>query len=175
MKIKYLLISSFLMFNFWGCNNSSKKGKMKDLPHVNWGKRRGIPPTTNTKGASYLSVYSEIYSKKEINTYDLATTISIRNINKKDTVYITQANYFDTMGGLIKNYVTSPVYVAPMETLEIVLLPRDISGNTGGTGGNIVFDWSIPEKAKAPLFEAVMISVYGQQGLSFRTEGVRVE
>ena len=58
-----------------------------------------------------------------------------------------------------------------METVEIVI---DQDDNEGGTGANFIFDWKIKPDTNEPLFEAVMISTYGQQGLSFTTTGIRL-
>jgi len=58
-----------------------------------------------------------------------------------------------------------------METAEIIIDERD---KTGGTGANFLFDWNKNPDINSPIFEAVMISTYGQQGLSFTTQGVEV-
>jgi len=59
-----------------------------------------------------------------------------------------------------------------METLEIVIAELD---KKGGTGGNLIFEWGKKKTTSPPLFEAVMIATYGQQGLSFTTQGKRIE
>ena len=66
---------------------------------------------------------------------------------------------------------TGPIYVLPLETIEIVIEDRDIEG---GSGANFVFEWAMKNKKNPPLFEAVMISTYGDQGLSFTTRGIPV-
>jgi len=45
----------------------------------------------------------------------------------------------------------------------------------GGTGANFIFEWSVKDSIAEPLFEGVMISTSGQQGLSFTSKGVRIE
>ena len=124
-----------------------------------------------TNGQTYLSVYSQIYSQSEMKTHNLTVTVSMRNINMEDTVFITKAEYFDTKGKSIRDYVTLPIYIAPMETVEIII---DQNDKQGGTGANFVFDWKIQKTSNPPLFEGVMISTYGQQGLSFTTQGVLI-
>lgn len=123
-------------------------------------------------GETYLSVYSEIYMLSEVRTYDLTVTVSMRNTNKRDTIYMKSAEYYDTKGNLIRNYFEQPIFIAPMETVEIVI---DENDRTGGTGANFMFDWWIKPGTHEPLFEGVMISTSGQQGLSFVTHGKRVE
>ncbi|CAH0999188.1 hypothetical protein LEM8419_00485 [Neolewinella maritima] len=139
-----------------------------------WAARRATLPadTTLASGATYLSSYSQIYTETEHRLFDLTGTISIRNINLRDTVYITRAAYFGTGGQLVRDYFQDPIHLGPMETVSIIIDMRD---RTGGTGDNFYFEWSTPRDVHEPLFEGVYISTYGQQGLSFSTRGVRVE
>jgi hypothetical protein len=59
-----------------------------------------------------------------------------------------------------------------LETAEIII---DEVDDSGGTGSNFIFEWKIPQNCQAPLFEGVMSSTMGQQGLSFTTEAKRIE
>ena len=123
-------------------------------------------------GKTYLSVYSQVYSLSEHKTHNLTVTASIRNISLKDTIYITKAEYFDTHAKPIHTYFDKPIYLAPLETVEIVI---DEVDQAGGTGANFIFDWKTKPDSTEPFFEGIMISTYGQQGLSFTTEGKRIE
>ncbi len=123
-------------------------------------------------GKTYLSVYSRIYSISEERMHDLTVTVSLRNTSSDDTIYVLDAKYYDTQGELVRHYFDQPVFLSPMETVEIVIREKDI---IGGTGGNFLFSWAEPERASPPLFEAVMISTLGKQGLSFTTQGVEVK
>ncbi len=120
---------------------------------------------------TYLPVYSHIYHMREHRTYDLTITVSIRNVSMTDTLYLDQADYYNTIGNKIREYIKKPIYVLPLETIEIVIEDRDIEG---GSGANFVFEWAMKNKKNPPLFEAVMISTYGDQGLSFTTRGIPV-
>ncbi len=148
--------------------------EISSIDPVNWENRKiEIPnPDSLASGTTYLSVYSQIYSQTEHRTHDLTATISLRNVNRKDTVYIEQAVYYDTHGTPLRSYFERPIFIAPMETVEIVI---DEIDREGGTGANFLFDWRAPSTSNAPLFEAVMISTSGQQGLSFTTQGVDIE
>jgi len=123
------------------------------------------------QGKTYLPVYSHIYHIQEHRTFDLTITISIRNVSMTDSVYILKADYYNTIGNNIRQYLKSPIFLNPMETVEIIIEEQDIEG---GSGANFVFDWAMENDINPPLFEAVMISTYGQQGLSFTTRGVRL-
>ena len=59
-----------------------------------------------------------------------------------------------------------------METLDIVIDEDDVSG---GTGSNFIFDWQTPKDCPEPIFEAVMSSTVGSQGLSFTTQAKRID
>ncbi len=123
------------------------------------------------QGKTYLPVYSHIYHIHEHRTFDLTITISIRNISLTDSVYILKADYFNTVGENIRQYVKKPIYLNPLETIEIVIEEQDIAG---GSGANFIFDWATTNGKNQPLFEAVMISTAEQQGLSFTTRGVQI-
>ena len=66
-----------------------------------------------------------------------------------------------------------PIFITPMETINIVIYQTD---NAGGTGANFLVNWTLNDKAaNPPLIEAVMKSTAGQQGISFTTRGVIME
>lgn len=139
---------------------------------VNWDSKRIQLDESDSlvQGSSYLSIYSAIYQRSEGLTYELTTTVSIRNISSTDSIFIRRADYFNTQGDLIRTYVDEPVFVKPLETIEIII---DEADKTGGTGANFIFEWATRNSVHEPFFEAVMISTTGQQGLSFTTQGIR--
>lgn len=157
----------FILF-FASCDEQRKKNFIEP---VNWEERRAsVERIADLKQASsYLSVYSEIYQFSDRQTYDLTATISMRNISSTDTMFIMKADYYNTHGDLIRSYIQKPVYIKPMETIEVVIGQED---KEGGTGANFIFNWATTPTAHAPVFEAVMISTSGQQGLSFTTQGI---
>ncbi|MCM4155517.1 hypothetical protein DHD80_05835 [Gramella sp. AN32] len=166
---KFFLISLFLI----SCEKKQKEDP--EPPHSFELRGREIKLNAEdslNSGSTYLSVYSQIYSLSEHRTHDLTATISMRNINLQDTVYISKADYYDTHGNLISSFINENILLKPMETLEIVIEEVDKSG---GTGANFVFDWQAKDNVHAPYFEAVMISTSGKQGLSFTTQGVKIK
>jgi len=143
-----------------------------DITPINWNKRIAkIDPTDSLIiGSSYLSIYSEIYSVTEHRSINLTATVSLRNINSKDTIFITKSDYYNTEGTLIRDYHKEPLYLKPLETIEIVIDEKDTHG---GSGANFIFEWACPKNSHEPVFDAVMISTSGQQGISFTTQGVK--
>lgn len=168
VKMKFILVWILTVILF-ACNQPKETVK---LPTINWEKRSAQKTELEslTMGSTYLSVYSEIYQITENRTYHLTVTVSMRNISSQDSVYIFSTKYYNTKGDLIRTYFDKPIYIAPLETVEIVINEGD---KEGGTGGNFVFEWASPNPINEPHFEAVMISTTGQQGLSFTTRGIK--
>lgn len=141
---------------------------------INWSKRSVNYKISDSlkAGKTYLSVYSQVYSQTEHTTHNLTATISMRNTSSTDTLYILHAEYFDTAGKSIRNYTKDKIFVAPMESIAIVI---EEDNREGGTGGNFIFDWKINKETSEPIFEGVFISTKGQQGLSFVSQGKTIE
>jgi hypothetical protein len=161
-----IAISAILLISF-SCENNKE---ISSVHETNW-KKRTVNHTLSdslVQGKTYLSVYSQIYSQTEHRELSLTATVSLRNININDTVFIDKATYYNTHGEAIRNYFKKPIFIAPMETVEIVIDELD---EEGGTGANFLFNWRILPESTEPFFESVMISTSGQQGISFTTQG----
>lgn len=154
-----------------GCQ---KHKEISSINPENWSKR--IVDISNKDslehGKSYLSVYSQIYSISQHQKFNLTCMISLRNTSDIDTIYLLKAEYFDTHGTSIRSYFKGPIYMAPLETVEIIIDEKDI---TGGTGANFIVEWKTPKGCSEPLFEGVMNSLQGTQGLSFITQAKRIK
>lgn len=163
-----LIVLIFLIFS--ACQGEEEQEYVTD---VDWeSKYSTVTDYDNyVRGKTYLPVYSHIYHRYKNLKIDLTITISIRNISSIDTIYILDADYFNTDGNKIRRYLKKPVFLKPMETIEIIIEEED---REGGSGANFVFDWAKKIDNNLPLFEAVMISTIGPQGLSFSTRGVPV-
>lgn len=167
MKRLSYFLSGLLVLALTSCSKTVEEDSYHTL---DWDSRKvEVSPDSLISGSSYLSVYSEIYSNTEARTVALTATISIRNINDHDTLYIERADLFDSNGKKVYSFTDRPVQVLPLETLELIV---DQTNHQGGSGGNMIFDWSAPMGSIGPYFEAVMISTSGQQGIAFRTEGI---
>lgn len=166
--MKNLFLSIFIGLLFVSC---AKEPKQSAINPINWKKRSiNLNDSLLFKGSSYLSVYSEIYSQSDHRVHSLTVTVSMKNISSTDSTFILKADYFDTEGNLIRTYFDKPIFLKPLETIEIVISEKDTEG---GTGGNFIFEWASRTEKSEPLFEGVMISTSGQQGLSFTTQGIK--
>ncbi len=168
--MKVLLVLVFAGIIITSCSEREAK---KALPQLNLEERSAVirPADSLIQGKSYLPVYSQIYHYKSNETVDLTITTSLKNVSPRDTVYILRADLYNSVGTEVRSYTNEPFYLAPLETLDIIIEELD---KEGGTGGNFIFEWAIAEERNPPLFEAVMISTLGQQGISFTSRAVRI-
>ncbi len=170
MKILWLFLSVLAL----GCSQKEESGTVaqRDIHQEDWSKRAANIAETDPLvfGKTYLSVYSEMYSYSQKQKYSMTGMISMRNVSEKDTIYLLRADYYDTVGAKIRAYFNHPVYLRPMETVEIVIAHEDVEG---GTGSNFLFEWKTPPGCPEPLFEGVMNSMQGNRGVAFVTQGIR--
>ncbi|MDD4984255.1 MAG: DUF3124 domain-containing protein [Dehalococcoidales bacterium] len=120
----------------------------------------------------YVPIYSSIFHYTESRTYELASTLSVHNIDLNNPIKVVRADYFDTNGGMIRAYVTDTLVLKPLQTVQIVIREDDKSG---GTGANFIVEWASESEVASPIVEAVMISTSGQQGISFTAAGRVIE
>lgn len=167
MKYTLILILALII----GCNQAETP---VDIDEENWSKRAIDISKIDSLifGQSYLSVYSQMYSFTQHKKYNLTGMVSLRNVSESDTIYLTKADYFNTHGTKVRTYFDYPIFVLPMETLEIVIAQKDVEG---GTGSNFLIDWVIPADCPEPLFEGVMNSIEGNQGVSFTTHAKKIK
>lgn len=176
MKTHRLIAVSLTWFCLFviSCDPPLKAPLITSIPEHDW-ERRQVDLSSRDSllaGSTYLSSYSEIYVQSQYSKMTLTGTISMRNINTKDSIFIEKAIYHKTDGTNIRSYFDKPVFLAPLETLEIIIGANDLEG---GTGDNFVFEWRKLEGTHDPFFEGVFITDYGQQGISFTTRGIRIE
>lgn len=50
------------------------------------------------QGQTYLPIYSHIYHIYDQRTFDLTATVSIRNISPSDSLFLLNADYYNTVG-----------------------------------------------------------------------------
>ncbi|WP_372752576.1 DUF3124 domain-containing protein [Labilibaculum sp.] len=168
--MKKILGSLLIIVFLFSCE---KEKEVSSINQKNWDKRRAVITQFDSlkQGKTYLPLYSQIYHNHEHKSFDLTVTVSIRNVSPNDSIYILKAEYFNTKGQEIREYFQKPIFLKPLETIEIIIDEED---KEGGSGANFIFDWAVKKKSMSPLFEAVMISTYGQQGLSFSTRGIEI-
>jgi hypothetical protein len=116
----------------------------------------------------YVPVYSHIYQQDRKRTFNLTTTLSIRNADPYRSLTLSKVNYFDSKGKLVQQYVNSDVEIAPLASTSYVIEERDLRG---GVGANFLVSWKAEEAVFPPVIEAINISTSNQQGISFLSVG----
>ncbi len=170
--IRYIFF--FMVLVLTACNDNEKMSSFAD---INWKAKavdrdKLVGNDTLEHGSSYLSVYPLIFNVDENKMQALTATVSMRNTSDEDTLYVSSARYYNTKGEMIRMYFDFPIQLLPLETDHIIINHTD---NLGGTGANFIFEWAKKTETTDPIFEAVMLSTYGQQGISFTTQGVRIK
>jgi hypothetical protein len=172
-----------MIFTIWGENSLRPCNKIKILQCifllslfalfltpvalVQAGERQ---PTTLSAGqALYVPAYSHIYHGNQEKPLLLSVTLSLRNIDRKNSISITTIDYFDTAGKLIKHYLDAPVVLGPLGSTRYIVAERD---TLGGSGANFIVEWKSDKPVNPPIAETVMIGTQSQLGISFTSRGV---
>ena len=112
----------------------------------------------------YVPVYSHIYHDGG-RPYLLETTLSIRNVDPNEPLYVSAVDYYDTRGKLTKRHVDRLLRMQPLETMSFLIERRDVGG---GAGANFIVEWHAETKTTSPpLIEAVMVGRSGTNAISF--------
>jgi len=120
----------------------------------------------------YVPIYSEIYSETKNTKFLLTATLSIRNTSMTDSIFISAIDYFNTSGDLVRRLLNKNISLKPLETIDYVIEEKDV---TGGTGANFIIIWSAKRIDLKPIFQGIMISTNGQQGISYITNGISIK
>ncbi|TWU29353.1 DUF3124 domain-containing protein [Bythopirellula polymerisocia] len=119
----------------------------------------------------YVPAYSHIYHQ-DGKPHLLTITLSVRNTSLDHEIILTSVRYFDTEGKEIKQYLESPLSLAPLATTAFLVERDDTSG---GSGANFLVEWISKEPVTQPVIEAVMIDTSAQQGISFARSGTVIK
>ncbi|MEM0993954.1 MAG: DUF3124 domain-containing protein [Bacteroidota bacterium] len=120
----------------------------------------------------YIPIYSELYydGSQDI-TFHMTSTLSIRNTSLRDTIYVEDIDYYDTDGKLIYKYLDATLVLTPMQSIEYIIEKDE---NVRGTGANFIVNWGARHEGVKPLFQGIMASIRGRQGVTLITDGVSV-
>jgi hypothetical protein len=129
------------------------------------------PPVTSKGQTLYLPVYSHVWhgdvdSKGVPQQTLVSALVSVRNTDPAKSIRIVSAQYYDTHGKKLRQYVPSPKTIGPMGTYEIYV-PR--SDTAGGSGANFVIAWQADSPANPPIIEALHLNLPAGRSISFIT------
>lgn len=124
----------------------------------------------------YLPIYSHIWhgesdpDGKPSKTL-MSISVSFRNTDSRHPIRVTSAQYFDTDGKRLREYLIVPKTVAPLGTLEL-FVPR--SDDTGGSGANFLITWKAEKPASPPLVQGLHANLPAGRSIAFITSSVEV-
>ncbi len=124
--------------------------------------------TTSVGQMVYVPVYSHIYQRDKQMTFNLTTTLSIRNADPYRSFTLSKVSYYDSEGKRIQNYLESAQQIKPLASTSFVVEEEDLRG---GVGANFIISWQSETPINPPIIEAVNISTSQQQGISFLSVG----
>jgi hypothetical protein len=119
----------------------------------------------------YLPVYSHIWhgeidgKGKPAKTL-VSVLVSVRNTDATRPIRLTSAQYYDTEGKRIKEYVAAPRSIPPMGTYEIYVPTSD---DSGGSGANFILTWKADGGASPPIIEALHANLPTGRAIVFVT------
>lgn len=119
----------------------------------------------------YLPIYSHVWhgeadGKGEPTKTLVSISVSIRNTDPLKSIRITSAQYYDSDGKRLREYLTSPKTIGPMGTYEI-FVPR--SDDTGGSGANFVISWKSDTPVSKPIVEGFHANLPAGRAFAFMT------
>jgi hypothetical protein len=125
-------------------------------------------PSLSLGQTLYVPVYSHIYFGDRPSEFNLAATLSIRNIDPLHPISVIAADYYDSEGRLVKRHMLQTLRLGPLVSSEIFIAERDRSG---GFGAAFIVRWVSETPVNPPLVECVMIGARSGQGISFVSTG----
>jgi hypothetical protein len=115
----------------------------------------------------YVPVYSHIYIGDRERPFNLAVTLSVRNTDPRKSLRLTEVDYYDSDGHLVRHYLEEPREMPPLATIRFVVAEKDVKG---GSGANFLVRWESADPVNLPVVESVMIGAQSGQGISFTSQ-----
>jgi hypothetical protein len=120
----------------------------------------------------YVPAYSHVYYGDRGRHILLTAILSIRNTDTARTITIIQADYHNSEGKLVRNYLSKPLTLDPLSSTHFIVPESDRSG---GFSPTFLVQWHADEMVNPPIIEGVMIGTVGTQGISFSSRGVEIQ
>lgn len=129
------------------------------------------PPGRSLGQQLYLPIYSHIWHGDTDNKGQpmktlVSVSVSIRNTDPAKSIRVDSAQYYDTDGKKLREYVMAPKTIGPMGTYEI-FVPR--GDDTGGSGANFVISWKADTPASQPIVEGFHANLPVGRSIAFTT------
>lgn len=123
------------------------------------------------KQTFYVPIYSDIYTDRDNLQVLLSATLSVRNTTFKNSLYINKIDYYSTNGKLVKSYLTAPIELPAMATLNYIVEKEE---DKGGSGAKFIIEVEGVNSSVKPVIEAVMIGNFSNKAFAFSTQGTPI-
>ncbi|RKZ91733.1 MAG: hypothetical protein DRQ43_09810 [Gammaproteobacteria bacterium] len=114
----------------------------------------------------YVPIYSHVYSTGG-SPQLLEVTLSIRNSDPEKSITLLSAQYYNSHGKKLQNYLKGQLTLGPLQATELLIEKQDARG---GSGANFIIEWRSDKPVYEPVIEAIMIG-NEKNGISFKSYG----
>lgn len=118
-------------------------------------------------GTIYVPTFSQVYVSRG-DQQPLAATLVIHNIDPEHGVTLSQVEFYNSDGELLRSFLDEPVTLKRFQSQNFSI---GIHENSGGVGANFIVEWMSEASTIEPIANAIMVGGTGTQGLSFQTNG----
>jgi hypothetical protein len=125
---------------------------------------QGDSPAPSRGQMLYAAAYSNVFHGDGTRPFELACTLSVRNVDPAAPIVIERVDYHGSDGELVRRYLERPQTLGPLATASYVVRERD---TVGGPGASFLVVWRSEREVEPPLVETVMIGTAAAQGISF--------
>ena len=116
----------------------------------------------------YISIYSHVYTGIKSVPFELSCMLSIRNTDMTHPIFILKADYYDSTGKLLEQYIKKPMILKPLASTQISIATSD---RRGGAGANFIVQWMSENSVNQPIIRGIMLGTASKQGISFICPG----
>lgn len=161
-KYAVVLATSLLGFGACGCD---ERYESRATPST-------VQPAAKSRGRQvmYVPAYTFVAARSRLRA-SLATTLTIHNVHLTQSLKVHSVEYHDSPGKVLRNYLSEPRTLKPLETLEFLV--SDVNPERGA-GASFLVSYDATDTNAPPLVEAVMVGNTGSGWLAFASRGVVV-
>jgi hypothetical protein len=131
-----------------------------------------LPPLSRGQ-TLYVPVYSQVWhgnrnGSGEPSLVLLSAMLSIRNADPGHAITVRSARYYNDDGKLVREFLTAPQTLGPLQATELFVEHKDTSG---GTGASFLVEWTADQAVNPPVVETVHTYFFGNQSAVFASPG----
>jgi hypothetical protein len=124
----------------------------------------------------YLPIYSIVqYGDRDrsgaARELPVSSLVSVHHTDLDRPIRLLAARFYATDGKFLRDFVSSPRILKPMETVEFLVERRDVAG---GSGANFVIQWEAAMPVSPPLVQALHVEVQTNRAIVFTTDAVLI-